>query len=48
MDSEILIKLLSLWPEYSTGGLLILLETGCRNEPQIEPQKLILRALNLK
>ena len=23
MDSEILIKPLSLWPEYSTGGLLI-------------------------
>ena len=48
MDSEILTKPLSLWPGYSTDGLLILLETGCQNEPQIEPQKLILRALNLK
>ena len=48
MDSEILIKPLSLWPEYSTDGLPILLENGCRNEPQIEPQKTVLRALNLK
>lgn len=33
MDSEILIKPLSLWPEYSMGGRLILLKTGSKNEP---------------
>ena len=40
MDSEILIKLLSLWPEYSTGTRLILLETdgstANRKELQME------------
>lgn len=30
MDSEILIKPLSLWPEYSMGGLLILLKLGAK------------------
>ena len=38
MDDEILIKPLSLWPEYSMGDLPILPENGCRNEPQNEPQ----------
>jgi len=32
MDSEILIRPLSLWQEYSTEGLLFLLETDIQNK----------------
>ena len=38
MDSEILIKPLSLWPEYSTGGLLILLKIRRLDAPIYAPQ----------
>ena len=46
MDSEILIKPLSLWPEYSTGGLLILLKNGGLDAPTYAPQNSVLRAMH--
>ncbi len=46
MDSEILIKPLSLWPEYSTGGLWILLKTGGWDAPIYAPQNTVLRAMH--
>ena len=46
MDREILIKPLSLWPEYSTGGLLILLKNGGLDAPTYAPQNSVLRAMH--
>lgn len=46
MDSEILIKPLSLWPEYSTGGLLILLKIRRLDAPIYAPQNTVLRSMH--
>ena len=46
MDDEILIKPLSLWPEHSTGGLLILLKIRRLNAPIYAPQNTVLRPMH--